>query len=95
MADILTKLEVRSYSKKEEIIRIGDFGDNFYIILDGFCEVQILDQKLESRFKKFENELYTKQIKIDTLQVERQRIATRPVSVSTEELLDKIDKEIV
>lgn len=60
VADILTKLEIREYQNKEEIIRIGDFGEHFYIILDGVCEVQILDQKLEKKFKKFESEMFAK-----------------------------------
>lgn len=57
ITDALSLMTYKEMKKDQFVIEYGTFGEDFYVILEGECEVLVPDQNLEDNFKSIVKEL--------------------------------------
>ena len=57
VADLVSKLKLETFEKKDEVITYGSQGDKFYLILEGKVEIKIPDPSQTEKFEKVGKEI--------------------------------------
>ncbi len=67
IVDILSLMTYKEMKADEFVIQYGDFGDEFYVILEGQCEVQVPDKNQLVQLKNVNQQIFFMKTKIEKL----------------------------
>ena len=74
IVDTLSLMTYKEMKADEFVIQYGNFGEEFYVILEGQCEVQVPDKHQLDQLKKVNQHIFLMKTKIENLMEDAEQI---------------------